>query len=69
MRRKRRPEKKWDDTQGLSREWRRNRNIEKKWLDFVENWRKPRLTTHGTKNSARCARAGEPFNFSKLASQ
>jgi len=58
-RRKLRPQKQWDGTQGLLRVWRHNRNIEKKWIDFRENWRKPAWITHSTKSSAWCASAGE----------
>jgi hypothetical protein len=62
MRRKLRPQKQWDGTQGLSRVWHQHRNIEKKWIDFRENWQKPAWITHSTKSSARSASAGEVHN-------
>jgi hypothetical protein len=65
-RRKLRPQKQWDGTQGLLRVWRQHRNIEKKWIDFRENWRKPAWITHSTKNSALCASAGEVLASTEL---
>jgi hypothetical protein len=68
-RRKLRPQKQWDGTQGLLRVWRQHRNIEKKWIDFRENWRKLAWITHSTKSSAWCASAGEVHNNSKEESK
>jgi hypothetical protein len=66
MRRKLRPQKQWDGTQGLLRVWRQHRNIEKKWIDFRENWRKLAWITHTTKSSASCASATEVLAWAPM---
>jgi hypothetical protein len=65
-RRKLRPQKRWDGTQGLLRVWRQHRNIEKKWIDFRENWRKPAWITYSTESSAWCASAGEVLAWAPM---
>ena len=65
-RRKLRPQKQWDGTQDPLRVCRPHRNIEKKWIDFRENWRKLAWITHTTKSSAWCASAGEVLAWAPM---
>ena len=65
-RRKLRPQKQLDGTQGPLRVSRQHRNIEKKWSDFGENWRKLAWVTHTTKSSAWCASAGEVLAWAPM---